>query len=262
MNFRKLQTGELIALPRAAEVRPNPGAGDLSAADLSNVVPFSRPRGAHRHAPEVPLPSESHPATAGRARDRMRLAAFAALSFALHAGVLMAISREPAPLASIGEQVISLEIVVGATALAGIAQTSGEQVQAAAASEPQQPEPQREPEQKATEQPQEVQVASEEKAPEQTEPPAEKRAAEIEAARDTEVALAPLPEEKPAEPKAQPPKPMQHAAPAKERRRIEAPTKEHASKQAKASAPSTAANNVGVGRSDADSNDAGLVTAH
>ena len=55
---------------------------------------------------------------------------------------------------------------------------------------------------------------------------------------------------------------MQNAAPAKERRRIEAPTKEHAAKQAKASAPSTAANNVGVGRSENDSNYAGLVSAH
>ena len=71
----------------------------------------------------------------------------------------------------------------------------------------------------------------------------------------------PPPEEKPAEPKARP-KPVQNAAPAKERRRIEAPTNERATKQAKASAPSTAANNVGVGRSDIDSNYAGIVSAH
>jgi len=200
----------------------------------------------------------------------MRLLAFAVVSLALHAGVLMALSREPAPLASIGEQVISLEIVVGATAPAGVAPAPGEQeVQAAAAPEPEQREPQREAEQQTTEQPQEVPVATEEKAPEQTaksEAPAEVVVAEApkpeeqkprEAAPNTGVALVPPPE-----PKAQPPKPVQHAAPAKERRRIEAPTREHATKQAKAAAPSSAANNVGVGRSDADSNYPGLVSAH
>jgi protein TonB len=54
---------------------------------------------------------------------------------------------------------------------------------------------------------------------------------------------------------------VQNAAPAKEPRRIAAPTKEHSQKQAKA-APSTAANNVGVGRSDNTSNYAGMVSAH
>src|SRR5205085_11106148 len=112
-----------------------------------------------------------------RARDRIPLLAFAALSLMVHAGPLLALSREPPPLASIGEQVISLEIVVGATAPAGVAQAPGEQeVQAAAAPEPQQPEtppepqqpqPPQEPEEKATEQPQDVQVAPKENAPEQ-----------------------------------------------------------------------------------------------
>jgi periplasmic protein TonB len=85
----------------------------------------------------------------------------------------------------------------------------------------------------------------------------------------TEITLLPQPEEKPAEVKpppktvqAPPPKPMRNAAPAKERGRIEAPTRERAAKQANASAPSTAANNVGVGRSDNTTNYAGLVSAH
>ena len=66
-----------------------------------------------------------------------------------------------------------------------------------------------------------------------------------------------------AAPRAQggPPKPVR-TRDREERRRIEAPTKEQATKQAKASTPSTMANNVGVGRSDADSNYAGLVSAH
>jgi protein TonB len=88
----------------------------------------------------------------------------------------------------------------------------------------------------------------------------------------TEMSLLPQPE-KPLEPKAEakpvpkptqaaPPKPVKNAAPAKERRRIEAPTREQPGKQAKASTPSTAANSVGIGRSDASSNYSGVVSAH
>jgi protein TonB len=85
----------------------------------------------------------------------------------------------------------------------------------------------------------------------------------------TEVTLLPQPEEKPVEQKpepkpvqAAPPKPVKDAKPAKEPRRIAAPTREKSSREAKASNPSTAANNVGVGRSDRDTNYPGLVSAH
>ena len=234
-----------------------------------NVIPFPRPRAIATPAPEIALPTEAAhlPATAV-ARDRLQLVAFAALSLAVHAGLFVAFWRDPVPLASIGEQVMSLEIVIGATAPAGVAQAPGEnEVQAAAAPEPQQPEAQREPEQLATVQPQDVPVAPEEKAPEQTaksettETPKREEEQQREITRDT-VALTPPPEQKPPEPKAQQPKQAQQPKPAKERRRIEAPTKEQATKQAKASTPSTAANNVGVGRSDSNSNYAGLVSAH
>lgn len=266
---------EAAARPRRADVRADAGAGDPTSIDLGNVVPFARPR-ATRQAPEVTLPSDAaRPAIAGHMRDRFRLLAFAALALTAHASLLLALSREPAPLASVGEQVISLEIIVGATAPAGVAQTPGEQaVQAASAPEPPQPEPQRAPQEKTTEQPQTVQVAPEEKAQQQTakaETPVEPEIATQtakpqeetprEVAPDTEVAIVP-PEEKPAEPRAQPPKPVQRAVPARERRRIAAPTNEHAAKQANAPTPSSAANNVGVGRSDANSNYAGLVSAH
>jgi protein TonB len=237
------------------------------------VVPFARPRSV-RQAPEIRPPEAGRITQVGGARQRVPLLVFAALSLALHAGVLWALSREPVPLVSIGEEVISIEIVVGATAPAGAGQTPGEQEAQAPAPEPQQPEPPREAEQKATEQPQEVPVAAEDKAPEEkkpeeTETPPETKAAEApksqeekprEVSRDPEVALVPPPERKPPHPKAAP-KPVHNAAPAKEPRRIAAPTREHAQKQVKA-APSSAANNVGVGRSDTNSNYAGLVSAH
>src|ERR1051325_10988165 len=103
MTLRKLQVGELIALPRSAEIRAGAAAGDLSCADLSNVVLFSRGR-AGRQAPEVAAPSDARPATKNPTIDRARLLAFAALSLALHAGWFVALCREPAPLASVGEQ--------------------------------------------------------------------------------------------------------------------------------------------------------------
>lgn len=286
-GVRKFQIGEVIALrPGQARVDAGaPGTG-LADADLRNVVPFARPRAS---APEIVLPSGAARLSGASApRDRIRLLAFAALSLALHGALLAAAWREPVPLASIGVEVMSVEIVVGATAPAGTAQTPGEQeVQSAAAPDPQPTEPQREPEQKATEQPQTVQVAPEERAPErdtqaeaapdpqpaiamvETPKPEEATAKAQDTPPDTPaVSLLPQPEEEPADPKpdAKPvqaqPKPVQHAAPAQEPRRIAAPTKDHAAKQAKASAPSTAANNVGVGRSDSDSNYAGVVSAH
>ena len=276
--------------------------------DLGNVVPFICPRGVARALPEVALPADVvRVATTGLARERVHLAAFTALSLGIHAGLFMAFWREPTPLASIGVEAISAEIVVGATAPAGVATTQGgQQVNAAAAPDPQPADPQREAETQTTEQPQEVQVATEEKAPEQKpiERPAERpKPQELETAADpppahiepkpaiamvesptpeeataklkenppdtTEATLLPQPEENPAEVKptpkpvqAAPPKPVRNAAPAREPGRIEAPTRERAAKQANASAPSTAANNIGVGRSDNATNYAGLVSAH
>jgi hypothetical protein len=55
MSVKKLHDGELIALRRPAEVRAESGTPDLSSADLSNVIPFARPR-AMRPAPEVAPP--------------------------------------------------------------------------------------------------------------------------------------------------------------------------------------------------------------
>jgi protein TonB len=280
-------------------------------ADLGNVVPFMRPRGNARTAPAVVLPAgAARPGAGGLAREHLRLAAFVTASLALHVGLVMALWREPAPLASIGLEVISVELVVGATAPAGVAPTQGEQqVNAAAAPETEATEVDK-AEERATAQPQTVEVAKQETAPEQkTEQPkaaeAKPEAPKFETAAaaqepaqaeqkpavamvetpvpdtatakpqetppppPTEVTLLPQPEEKPVEKKpepkpvqAAPPKPVKDAKPAKEPRRIAAPTRENAAREAKASTPSTAANNVGVGRSDRDTNYPGLVSAH
>ena len=329
-GVRKLHSGELIEL-RPGHVRVTPDAGAAGRASetsgLGNVIPFQRPRAAESHAPDVTLPTDAarlpRPRRAG---DRVRLAAFVALSLAVHGSLLMYVSREPEPLVSIGIEVISAEIVLGATAPAGTAPTPGELELNAAkgATDPQQTDPQREAEQKATEQPQNVQVGREETAPEQTTtlerqaderlpddnkaaPREERQQAErkpatamVESATpDTataapreippdamDVSLLPQPEEKPVEPseakpveakpepqpvepkpepkekQAAPPQPVKNAPKAPERRRIDAPTRDRATRETKAPNPSTAANNVGVGRSSNDTNYRGLVSAH
>jgi protein TonB len=308
---KSVHSGRVIPLPRSELVRADPGEAigappALSNSNLQNVVPFLRPRNAEAHAPAVVLPGDAvRPQAASLARERVRLASFAAISLLVHGALFVAFWREPDPLASIGVEVITAEIIIGATAPAGVAPTPGEQQDnsPAVAAEQKPDEQAPEAQQQATEQPQNVQTARQETAPEpKTEQPkaAEKPAepeqpqpaeqkpavamiesptpdAATAAPREvppdtTELSLLPQPE-KPLEPnteakpapkpvQAAPPKPVKDAAPAKERRRIEAPTKDRAVTQAKASTPSTAANSVGLGRSDASSNYPGLVSAH
>jgi protein TonB len=248
-SVRKFESGEVIPLRRPEQIRVDADAGLTPRAPvadaLDNVVPFARPPS--EHAPAIIAPVEDAPKAERRTSERVRLALFAALSLALHAGLFFVFWREPEPLASIGLEAMSVEIVLGANAPAGVAPTPGENEVDVSADE--RPSEQPQEQQVATVQPQDVPVAPQEKAPEQTSPEA------------------PPPEEKPPEPKverpveAAPPKPVKNAAPAKEPRRIDAPTREHAARQAKAT-PQAAANNVGVGRSDADSNYPGIVSAH
>lgn len=287
---RKVSIGEVVALPRNDSDRADDFGAIVSArversgaADFGNVIPFARSRaGDARNAPEVVLPAElAHPLADSAAHEPMRHVAAAALSLLVHGGLFAILMREPPPLVSIGLEVMSVEVVLGATAPAGVAMAPGEnQVQSASAPNEQATEVDQ-TEQMATEQPQTVEVAKQETAPEQkteqpkteTRPdepkPYETAAVPRETPDTTEVTLPPQPEDKPVEKKAEPepvqaapPKPVKNAAPAKEQRRVAAPTREKATKEAKASTPSSQANNVGVGRSNNDTNYPGLVSAH
>ncbi len=312
---RNVSIGEVVPLPRNESDRVSDLGAVVTArverggasVDFSNVLPFARPRGSD--APEVALPSDLARLSQAGA-PRWRNAAGAAFSLAIHGGllVLFLLHQEP-PLNSIGLEVMSVEIVLGATAPAGVATTPGEnQAQSTSAPEEQSTEvAQTEP--KATEQEQSVEVAKQDTAPEQkTEQskseakPHEAKTYETAAAPEaqpaqaepkpavamvespnpemataapretppdaTEVTLLPQPD-KPVENKpdpkpvqAAPPKPVKNAKPAEEQRRIAAPTREKAAREAKASTPSTQANNIGIGRSDRDTNYPGLVSAH
>ena len=334
---RQVHIGEVVALRRTEDNRAKdhaavpvraerpwltPEAANSDAAvDLSNVIPFRRgrthetPRNA---APEIVVPSKGVPARAAGFRERGLLGVFVVLSLLVHGGLLAFVWREPAPLASIGLPVMSVEIVVGATAPAGVATAPGENETQAAASpvHPQPTEPVREAEQKATAQPQEVSVAKQEAAPEPTTqlerqadepqsndhepatvPDPKPTIAMVESSQpdtatapprqtppDTmDVTLLPQPEtpvkpreakpvqQKPVAKQVQrkpEPEPKQRVAarPAEtkdaEPTRIAAPTKDRANARATASAPAAPANNLGVGRSNYDTNYRGLVAAH
>ena len=315
---RPIKAGELVVLPRrepesggefgaSVPVRPERPLALSSepSVDLSNVVPFMRPRapGDTRPVPEVALPADVARAPANPARQRGRLAALLVLSVLVHGGFLLAfVSRDPDPLASIGVQVISVEIVVGATAPAGVAPTPGENEAQApdSSAAPHPTDPAREKEQRATAQPQAVPLAPQEAAPEQTtelqpelEQPQPTQASEPKPAvamvetpkpdtataqprpvpPEANISLLPQPERKPVKPAE--PKPAQHKVEPKQRvaarpapatapepTRIAGPTKDRASERARPAAPTRAANNVGPGRSDNATNYRGLVAAH
>jgi periplasmic protein TonB len=294
---------------------------------LGNVVPFLRPRAAEVPAPDVVLPADVArlPATPLTA-ERVRHLAFIVASIVVHGAVFAyVVLREPEPLAGIGVEVISAEIVLGDNTPVGPENTKGKDTTTAAGevTEPQQIEAERRAESKATEQAQNVQVGPEETAPEQTtmlERQADERQPEDNAAAPreerqpadpkysvamvespsapeiatsapketppdtTEMSLLPQPDEKPVEPTTAPvpptppkpveqkqpdpkpvktaPKAVKNAKPDTERRRIDAATREKASRQAKASNPSEAASGRGIGRSNATSNYGGIVRAH
>ncbi len=329
--------GELFAVPHSDSARvvdfhdvsaavraqqaPVPASIAVDA-DLGNVIPFRRRRSndnAKDSAPALALASDGRPApVAAATNSRLKIAGFAAVSMLVHAGLFAAFWRDPVPLASIGMEVISVEIVVGATAPAGVAVDPGEnETQAAAQIKDLTPQEQAvEPESKAAEAPRKVEqretapvlaetrpapappethgseakseesktfqttsVEKVETAPQAPEP--EKPVVDAPAPNVMSVAVA-VPDDtvaKPAEPKpteikpeikpaptARKPEPKKQQARVRdnERRKVAARGKddETAKRASPASAPSTAANNIGRGRSDADSNYPGLVSAH
>lgn len=115
--------------------RPAANADTPPEADLSNVVSFVRGR---RYGPVQPSPVVTVSAAdrffGAIKQNRVRLAVLLACSAAAHAALYLPFMREPDPMASIGEQVISIEIVVGADEDAGLVKQGGDQ--AASAPEP------------------------------------------------------------------------------------------------------------------------------
>jgi protein TonB len=279
----------------AARIRVVPDAAPLDlSADLSNVIPFTRPRraAAEPSAPPLTIGCEDRPAPPTARVGRNLSIALAAVSLAIHGVLLAMFWQEPKSLASIGVEVITVEIVIGATTEAGVATEPGENEAVAAAIDEIKPDERllQAKEQPTTEASQDVPVAEREVAPDpksedqpsESEPDARPALAMVEAPR-AEVPTA-LPRETPAEmnaiiappverarpkeqkaaPKPAPKRPVQKQEPAPERKRIAARTSDQTREDArpKPSAPSTAASGVGRGRSDNDTNYRGIVAAH
>src|SRR5262249_59047253 len=105
---------------------------------VSNVVAFVRPR----REPEISSLPDITPAArpaADRAigGGRLQFASLVALSLLVHAGLYFVFNREPEPMASIGLEAISVEIVLGADMPAGRAAKPGESdTQTAPANDP------------------------------------------------------------------------------------------------------------------------------
>jgi protein TonB len=281
----KLSIGEVIPLPQPGDGR----ISDLRAVAplrvesdpaVDNIVPFLRP-GANdneHNAPDIVIPAGLASVPAYLGHHRMRRIVSAALSVLAHGGLLIfLLLHEEPPLASIGIEVFSVELVLGATAPAGVATAPSENETQSTSAPDTQSTDTSEAAQKATEQPQDIAVAQTETAPEvKTEQPVSERPQQVEAAvapqeqpplavmeTQTEKPVERKPEPKPeARKQAAPPKPAKEAAPAPERRRVTAPTRDSRAREAKASTPSSQANNVGVGRSSTDTNYRGLVAAH
>jgi periplasmic protein TonB len=261
--------------------------------DPGNVVPFIRPAGDRANtSSDVVLRRGERPGIFMRER-RLWFACLFAVSLVIHGGLfLAAFLHEPKPLASIGLEAISVELVLGAQNPAGPATTPGpDEVQSPAREnelqEDTQPEPtttaqqqdvpvERPVETETTEakieEPRPVESPPREPAVVMVETPqAEVPTSSIPPPPATEVTLLPAPEPKPSVAKPQPatkPRPVQTKQQPVERgekrTRVAArTTTERPNPQpASRSIPASAANSIGIGRSDLDTNYRGLVAAH
>jgi protein TonB len=214
--------------------------------DLSNVVPFARPGGKRVDA-SFPLPAiaaEDRPAPSPLESGPVRRVALLTSSLVLHVAPLaLFLLSAPAPVASIGAEVFSVEVTFGANTAAGLATVPGEQeVQVAAPAEDQKAEQSlTERTTVATVMPQDVPVASQDTAPEVKEQRPETPTAEV------------RPQEQQTETSTEPPVPqIKTALTAEERKRIDAPTQKDAAKQEQSAAavPTDTASGIGHGRSD------------
>jgi protein TonB len=121
---------EPIGAPELHAERDAPErASDAPVISADNVVPFTRlRRGAVATAasPEIPFDPSQRPAP-HFIRDRGRLIVpLLALSLIVHGGLYLLFNRPPPPMASIGLEVMSVEIVLGANTPAGAASAPGE----------------------------------------------------------------------------------------------------------------------------------------
>lgn len=283
-------------LGRVVPARDRAEPPPLPATAWSNVVPFVRPRSAPAaadSAPAIVVGASDRPAPAPSGTEqRARILGWVALSLLVHAGLYALTQREPEPMASVGLEAISVEIVLGANSPAG-ASTAPSENETQTAPTPQQPDTQpAEPEKTENQTPPEQTVTPEPQQtppePQQQQPPPspETAAAPPEQTQPEPQPQAPPPPPEsvaPVPPPPEPPKvepapkpvPKQETkpkpAPKHEAKPKPAPKREtereaprgKAAKRTDAPGPRTnASNGPGAGRSANDANYRGVVSAH
>lgn len=284
---------------RAGAPNPNPNPNpSLEGADLSNVILF-RPRGTAGGEPETaaaPIDTRERPAPwVAAVRHPVWTAALILGSALVHASLLLLFMQPPKPLASLGVESISVEIVLGTSTPMGEATMPDQNEAQKTDNKSNQVTDAPTEREQATAQPQQVPVAQQDQAAAPSEqsptttasvepdpPPPEPQA---QPEPPPAVTAAPDPEPKPdvaasvPEPRPlPPPKPVvprrddKPAKPVQAQTEKESPVKkrgEHNTRIAARTADtpanertSPAASGRGVGRSDADSNYPGQVFAH
>ncbi|MDC7785823.1 energy transducer TonB [Rhodoplanes sp. TEM] len=279
---RPAGAGSAPDLRAPPEVRPAPPPGravDVPLPEGDNIVPFRRPAGTDTAAAPAAVAEAHRPAPLWRHPSRTGLLiGTLAASIAAHAALYALFDRPVTPLASIGVESVSVELVLGADSAAGTAATPGpEEAESSAAATPAGPPdgPETAPPPEAPQEPPQEPVATAEAPPpaetaveqpaEQPPPPAPVERVLTTEMPAAETAAVPAPPEKPqAAPTVQtepvpvrPPKPKV-AKPSAAKPRGRAGTETRVA----VAAPSAGSSGIGIGRSDAHSNYPGLVAAH
>lgn len=232
-------------------------------ADLGNVVFFApRRRPGAKPAPAIPVTDDTRPAPRPVMIDRRGVwTALVVASLAVHACLLAAaFLREPSPHASIGLEVISVEMVLGANQAAGLVQTPSQSEDAVNAREvPREDKPEALEREVARQETQSQPAAAQPIVAEiPPEPQKEPELTVTEKPSEKPVSIVAVPNENPEVKSVDKPKP--ETKPAAKRKRDDG--KNARDRAAPAASNSVASSGVGRGRSDADSNYRGLVSAH
>ena len=208
------------------------------------MVPFARPR---RHGPAhdavaLSIAPQDRPAPPPAGTALWLRVGFVTGSLALHGALLAVFWHEPKPMASVGVEIMTIEITLGATTVAGLAPTPGE-----SEAQPVSPAEVSKTEQEVVEQsklatvmPQEVPVAAQEAAPElkpQEPRPVEPQVDDLRGPQRSRSRITPV-DEKPPDPVTQviekPTPPVQTKERAPEPKRIAAPTEKKSGAEAAA----------------------------
>jgi periplasmic protein TonB len=115
-------------VPFAAAREPTAAAiASAPAIASNNVIPFARAReSSGKPAPKVAFDPAQRPAPPVPGQERRaQTGALLLVSLLVHGSLYVAFTREPEPMASIGIEAISVEIVLGANMPAGLATTPG-----------------------------------------------------------------------------------------------------------------------------------------